>query len=123
MLRRIIKSDKGSKFFLTQFPHRPITSKGSETRMGKGKGVVDAFGVWVRQGALVFEIQGARKETAQAALKAAASALPLRTRIIKASQERVAPRCLPHFIQKRLAKAEFDGLSTPATSAIPASAP
>lgn len=108
MVRRIIKADKGSKFYLTQFPHRPVTSKGSETRMGKGKGFVEHFATWIRSGSLVFEIKGARPEIAQRALRAAAGALPLRSRIIKANPAlRVAPRCLPHFIMKRLRDVEF----------------
>lgn len=108
MVRRIIKQDKGSKFILSQFPHRPVTSKGAETRMGKGKGVVEHFATWMRTGSIVFEVKGARTEIARRALRAAAGTLPLRSRIIKANPDmRVAPRCLPHFIMKSLHQAEF----------------
>ena len=107
MIRRALKGDKGSRFYLIQFPHRPVTSKGSETRMGKGKGTVEAFATWAREGSLVFEIKGARKEIARKALQNAASCLPLSTRIIKASGLKVAPRTLPWFIKKRVEAVEF----------------
>ena len=108
IMKRIIKVDKGSQLILRQFPHRPVTSKGSETRMGKGKGVVEHFAAWRREGSIVFEIKGARKEIAARALKAGAATLPLRTRIIRADPSmRVAPRCLPHFIYQRLKQTEF----------------
>jgi ribosomal protein L16 len=118
MVRRIIKQDKGSKFILSQFPHRPVTSKGAETRMGKGKGVVEHFATWMRTGSIVFEVKGARREIARRALRAAAGTLPLRSRIIKANPDmRVAPRCLPHFIMKTLHEAEFaQALESGATS-------
>jgi large subunit ribosomal protein L16 len=102
MIRRAIKGDKGSKFFLRLFPHRPVTCKGSETRMGKGKGTVESFATWARAGDLVFEVKGARMEIAYKALKNAAACLPLSTRIVKASELKVAPRTLPHFIRMKL---------------------
>jgi large subunit ribosomal protein L16 len=102
MIRRTIKGDKGSKFFLRLFPHRPVTSKGSECRMGKGKGSVEEFATWARAGDMVFEIKGARMEIAHKALKNAAACLPLPTRIVKASELKVAPRTLPFFIKKKL---------------------
>lgn len=108
MIRRALKADKGSRFYLVQFPHRPVTSKGSETRMGKGKGTVEDFATWAREGSLVFEIKGARKEIARKALKNAASCLPLSTRIIKASDIKVAPRTLPWFIRKRIEAVELN---------------
>ncbi|KAI9012952.1 ribosomal protein L10e/L16, partial [Gaertneriomyces semiglobifer] len=81
-VRRTIKIEKGARFFLRCFPDRPVTSKGAETRMGKGKGAVDYFATWVAAGRVVIEVKGVRKELAEKALRVAASMLPLRTKII-----------------------------------------
>lgn len=76
--------------------------------MGKGKGAVDYFGTWVREGKVCMEISGARKETAMKALNVAAQMLPLRCRIIEKNPEmRVPPRNLPHFVQQKLMKLQF----------------
>lgn len=76
--------------------------------MGKGKGPVDYFGTWVREGKVCMEIAGARKELAQKALRVAAQMLPLKSRIIERDEVRVAPRCLPHFIRQKMMSIEFN---------------
>ena len=110
-------NSKGSTFVLRQYPCTPVTSKGSECRMGKGKGFVDAFATWIRPGNVLFEIKNARQETAEKvqlkndlfqALKAAAATLPLETRIVKATEMREPPRTLPHFIAKKVHALEFE---------------
>jgi ribosomal protein L16 len=109
VMRRVLKEEKGSKFYIRAFPDRPVTAKAAETRMGKGKGSVDYFALWVSKGKMVFEVKSSRKELAQKALKVAAAALPLRTEFVELGErghER-APRCLPHFLKKRLDHAEY----------------
>ncbi|KAJ3215747.1 hypothetical protein HK099_006223 [Clydaea vesicula] len=108
-IRRCIKQDKGAKVYLTTFPDRPVTSKGSEARMGKGKGAVEFYAKWVSAGAIVFELTGCRKETARDALIRAARVLPLKTKVITAPKEgesRTPPRVLPFFLKQRFKLAE-----------------
>ncbi|KAH6573093.1 hypothetical protein BASA62_003127 [Batrachochytrium salamandrivorans] len=108
MVRRVLKPEKGAKVILRCFPHIPVTAKGAETRMGKGKGMVDYFATWVSEGVIVLEIVGARKEIALKALDVAAQALPLRTRVVMRNPDMIeAPRVLPYFIQKRLKDRQF----------------
>ncbi|KND01065.1 ribosomal protein L16 [Spizellomyces punctatus DAOM BR117] len=107
-MRRVLKGEKGGKFFLRCFPDRPVTSKGAETRMGKGKGAVDYFATWVAEGRVVLEVKGVRKEVADKALRVAAAALPIRTRVVGVT-ERVPPRVLPFFVRRRLRDIEFEG--------------
>ena len=101
-IKRTIKSEKESKFTLKVFPSRPVTRKPAETRMGKGKGAVDYFASWVSRGRVVFEVGKCREEVAVKALKTAMGFLPLRSRIIKRDDIRLAPRVLPHFIKEKL---------------------
>lgn len=68
-IRRVLKADKGSKLILRAFPDRPVTSKGSEARMGKGKGAVDYFAKWLSPGAIVFEVKFCRMEIAKEAMR------------------------------------------------------
>ncbi|KAJ1341446.1 hypothetical protein BSLG_003875 [Batrachochytrium salamandrivorans] len=85
-----------------------VRTMGAETRMGKGKGMVDYFATWVSEGVIVLEIVGARKEIALKALDVAAQALPLRTRVVMRNPDMIeAPRVLPYFIQKRLKDRQF----------------
>jgi ribosomal protein L16/L10AE len=37
-IRRALKMEKGSSWWMRCFPDRPVTGKPSEVRMGKGKG-------------------------------------------------------------------------------------
>lgn len=46
VLDRRLKPMKGSKVYLRTFPDLPVSVKGNETRMGKGKG---AFEFWARR--------------------------------------------------------------------------
>jgi len=40
------------------FPDKPITSKPAEVRMGKAKGALDHYVAVVKQGAIMFEMDG-----------------------------------------------------------------
>ncbi len=46
------------KYWIRIFPDKPITAKPAETRMGKGKGVVDQWVAVVRPGRVLFEVAG-----------------------------------------------------------------
>ena len=50
VIRRAMKGYKQAKFVIRTMPNIPVTSKGSEARMGKGKGAIDYWGVWVSPG-------------------------------------------------------------------------
>ncbi|KAI8592380.1 ribosomal protein L10e/L16 [Geranomyces variabilis] len=107
-IRRVLKQEKGSRFFLRCFPDRPVTSKGAETRMGKGKGAVDYFATFVAAGRVIVEVKGVRKELAEKAMRIAAAGFGIRTRFIVADKEnRMPPRVLPAFVRERLARQEF----------------
>ena len=82
-VRRVItrKIKKKGKVWIRIFPYLPITSKPTESRMGKGKGSVDHWVARVRGGTVLFEICGVPKHTAKEALKACSKKLPIKSRI------------------------------------------
>src|SRR3989338_3244277 len=61
---------------------KPVTSKGSEMPMGKGKGAVDHYVAVIRPGTVLFEMGGVDQELAQSALTLAAHKLPVKSKII-----------------------------------------
>lgn len=65
------------------FPHKPITKKPLETRMGKGKGSVDHYVALVAPGAVLIEVGSVAMEDAQKALRLAAAKLPISTKFVR----------------------------------------
>lgn len=70
------------KTFIRIFPHKPVTSKASGSRMGSGKGDIDRYVAIVKPGRVMFELAGVPEEIARKALRSAAHKLPLKTKII-----------------------------------------
>jgi large subunit ribosomal protein L16 len=79
-MTRAIK--RGGKIWIRIFPDKPVTAKGSEMPMGKGKGAVDHYVAVVRPGTIMFEMGGIDEELARHALTLAGHKLPVQTRII-----------------------------------------
>ena len=73
---------RGGKIWIRIFPNKPVTSKGSEMPMGKGKGAVDHYVSVVRPGTIMFEMAGVDDELARSALALAAYKLPVKTKIV-----------------------------------------
>lgn len=74
---------RGGKIWIRIFPDKPITIKGSEIRMGGGKGPVDHYVAVVKPGMILIEMDGVTREVAHRALRLAAFKLPVRTRFIE----------------------------------------
>ena len=73
---------RGGKVWIRIFPDKPVTMKGSEMSMGKGKGAVDHYVSVVKPGTIMFEMDGVSEEKARIALTLAAHKLPVKTRIV-----------------------------------------
>lgn len=80
-MTRYIK--RGGKIWIRAFPHKPVTSKPAETRMGKGKGSLDKWVAVVKPGHILYEMQGVPEEVAREAFRLGAHKLPMRTRFVK----------------------------------------
>jgi len=73
---------RGGKIWIRVFPDKPVTKKPAETRMGKGKGVPEGWVAVVKQGRVLFEIEGVSEELAKDAMRLAAAKLPIRTKFV-----------------------------------------
>ena len=71
------------KVYIRIFPHKPVSSKPLETRMGKGKGEPEFWVARVRPGMVMFEIGGVSEEVAKQALARVSHKMPIRCRLIK----------------------------------------
>lgn len=80
-ITRYIK--RGGKVWIRIFPDKPVTRKGAETPMGKGKGSVSHFVVPVQPGRILFELDGVTEEVARGAMDRARYKLPVKTKFIK----------------------------------------
>ncbi len=70
------------RVWITIFPHKSVTKKAAETRMGKGKGSPDHWVAVVKRGRIMFEISGVSEDLAKKAFKLAARKLPIKTRFV-----------------------------------------
>lgn len=79
-MTRFIK--RGGKIWIRIFPDKPVTIKGEQMPMGKGKGSVDHYVAIVKPGTILFEMEGVTFEQAKEALRLAAHKLPIKTKTI-----------------------------------------
>ena len=73
---------KRGKVWIRIFPDKPVTTKGSEVPMGKGKGSVDRYVAVVKPGMILFEITGVPEELAKQAFRSASYKLPVKTKFV-----------------------------------------
>ena len=79
-MTRYIK--RGGKIWLRIFPDKPVSKKPAETRMGKGKGGPEYWVAVVRQGRMLYEMDGVSEEIAKEAFRLAQHKLPIATRFV-----------------------------------------
>jgi large subunit ribosomal protein L16 len=77
---------RGGKIWIRIFPDKPVTKKPAETRMGKGKGAPEFWVAVVKPGRIMFEIEGVAEDTARDALRLAAHKLPIKCKVVQASE-------------------------------------
>lgn len=80
-MTRYIK--RGGQVWIDIFPHKPVTKKPAETRMGSGKGSPEYWVAVVKPGRVLFEMAGIPEETAREALRLASYKLPIRSKFVK----------------------------------------
>ena len=71
-----------ARIWIRVFPHKPISSKPAETRMGKGKGDVDFWAAPVKPGTVLFELGGVSEEKAKLAFKRVAHKMPIKVKMV-----------------------------------------
>ncbi|MGB0757790.1 MAG: 50S ribosomal protein L16 [Patescibacteria group bacterium] len=78
---------RGGKIWIRIFPDRPVTRKGSEVPMGKGKGAVDHYVAYVKPGSIIFEMDGVSEEIAKEAMRLASHKLACKTKFISKNDQ------------------------------------
>lgn len=74
---------RGGKVWIKVFPHKPVTQKPAETRMGAGKGSPEYWVAVVKPGRVLFELSGVDETLAREAMRLAANKLPIKCKFIK----------------------------------------
>ncbi len=73
---------RGGKIWIRIFPHKSITKKPAETRMGKGKGAPEEWVAVVKPGVVLYEMDGVTPDVAKEAFRLAAHKLPIATKFL-----------------------------------------
>ena len=78
---------RGGKVWIRIFPHKSVTKKPAETRMGKGKGSPEFWVAVVKPGTVLFELGGVEEEIAREAMRLASHKLPIKTRFVMREEQ------------------------------------
>ena len=84
-MTRYIK--RGGQVWIDIFPHKPVTKKPADTRMGSGKGSPEFWVAGVKPGRVMFEIAGVSEEIAREALRLASHKLPVKCKFIRKGEQ------------------------------------
>ena len=73
---------RGGKVYIKIFPHKSVTKKPAEVRMGSGKGAPEYWVAVVKPGRVMFEIAGVSEEAAREAIRLASHKLPIKCKFV-----------------------------------------
>ena len=76
-------TDGQARIFIRVFPHKPISSKPAEVRMGTGKGEVEFWAAEIKPGTVLYELGGLTEEKAKLAFKRVAHKMPIKVKMIR----------------------------------------
>ena len=79
-MTRYIK--RGGKVYIKILPHKSVTKKPAEVRMGSGKGSPEYWVAVVKPGRVMFELDGVPEEKAREAMRLASHKLPVKCKFI-----------------------------------------
>ena len=71
------------RLYIRLFPHKSITSRPLETRMGKGKGEPEHWVAVVKPGTVLFELAGVNEQQAKLCFARLAHKMPVRVRMVR----------------------------------------
>ena len=71
------------RVFIRIFPHKSVSAKPLEVRMGTGKGEPAYWTAEVKPGTVMYEIAGVTRDMARSALLRIAHKMPVRTRFVE----------------------------------------
>ncbi len=83
-MTRYIK--RGGQVYIKIFPHKSVTKKPAEVRMGSGKGAPEYWVAVVKPGRVMFEIGGVPEADAKEAMRLASHKLPIKCKFVVKEQ-------------------------------------
>ena len=76
-------TDGQARIWIRVFPHKPVSSKPAEVRMGTGKGEVEFWAAEIKPGTVLYELGGLTEDRAKVAFKRVAHKMPIRVKMIR----------------------------------------
>ena len=76
-------TDNQARVWIRVFPHKPVSAKPAEVRMGTGKGEVEYWAAEVKPGTVLYELGGLSEEKAKLAFKRVAHKMPIKVKLIR----------------------------------------
>ncbi|HHT9119264.1 MAG TPA: 50S ribosomal protein L16 [Candidatus Hypogeohydataceae bacterium YC41] len=73
---------KSGRLYIRVFPHKSVTAKPVETRMGKGKGEPEFWAAVVKPGTILYELAGVPEDSARQAFNRVAHKLSVKVRMV-----------------------------------------
>ena len=70
------------RLYIRVFPHKSISAKPAETRMGKGKGEPEYYAAQIRPGSVLFEVSGVTEDFARQVFNNVAHKMSLRCKMV-----------------------------------------
>jgi large subunit ribosomal protein L16 len=71
------------RLYIRIFPHKSVTARPLETRMGTGKGEPDHWVAVVKEGTMLFELGGVTEQQAKMCFARLAHKMPVRVRMVR----------------------------------------
>ena len=71
------------KYWIRIFPHKSVSAKPAETRMGKGKGEIDFWAAVVKPGTVIFEVGGVSESLAREVFRRQAGKFSVKVKMLK----------------------------------------
>ena len=72
-----------ARLWIRIFPHKSVSAKPAETRMGTGKGDISYWTAVVKPGTVIYELGSCTEDQARKAFNHIAHKLPIKVRMIK----------------------------------------
>lgn len=73
---------KEGRLYIRVFPHKSVTAKPADSRMGKGKGEPEYYAAVVKPGTVMFEVAGLPQDLVKRVFNAMAHKLPISVKLV-----------------------------------------
>ena len=108
------------KLWIRIFPHRPVTKKPLEVRMGGGKGSVEEWAADILPGRVMYEISGIDEKTAREAFRLAGHKIPVGYKFLIRGV--IESNAIPNAAKAAARAAAGPGMKLPSPARLPAEA-